>query len=66
MHALVHGPKKVPRIVGGEGPKPRQLLLIERQDGTFSFCEDELTKLNAYRPNRGERTRRLRAFVRIS
>lgn len=57
--------KKLIRQIWSKGEPPRELLLVERSDGTYSFLEDEPSALKAYRPKRGERLARLRAFVRL-
>lgn len=43
----------------------RNIMLIERADGTFNVYEDEPKELRKYRPKRGERTSTHRAFVRL-
>ena len=42
----------------------RHVLIVENGDGTFNVFEDAPEALRKYRPRRGERVSRHRAFVR--
>lgn len=45
-------------------PSPRFVMFVTKDDGSWTVFEDDEQALRAYRPRRGERTSKHRAYVR--